>query len=174
MYTENLVRLPTFFNCLQKSEMRHIAPGGAPPIIRKGFCTFGSFNALRKHSKRTKRTWGRVLMAVPSAQLLLKDRAFKHPPERQRWTAGFMQCALDIPGLSFKTGAKLKQRLRLEPGTPSQDQHWRLYDEMDVMLDSWPYCGTITSAECLMMGVPIVVCASMEFVPMCVCARACV
>jgi hypothetical protein len=34
--------------------------------------------------------------------------------------------------------------------------HWGLYNEMDIMLDSWPYCGTITSVECLMMGVPIV------------------
>jgi hypothetical protein len=31
-----------------------------------------------------------------------------------------------------------------------------MYNDMDVMLDSWPYCGTITSVECLMMGVPIV------------------
>ena len=31
----------------------------------RGYCTFGSFNQLRKHSKRTKRTWGRVLMAMP-------------------------------------------------------------------------------------------------------------
>lgn len=31
-----------------------------------------------------------------------------------------------------------------------------MYNDMDIMLDSWPYCGTITSVECLMMGVPIV------------------
>jgi predicted O-linked N-acetylglucosamine transferase (SPINDLY family) len=158
VYSEKLVRLPTFFNCLQKSEMLDVSPGQAPPMAAKGFCTFGSFNSLRKHSKRTKRTWGRVMMAVPNAQLMIKDRAFKHPPERERWTAGFLQCALDksIPGVSFKTGPNLKKRLRLEPGTPSHEHHWRLYDEMDIMLDSWPYCGTVTSAECLMMGVPIV------------------
>jgi predicted O-linked N-acetylglucosamine transferase (SPINDLY family) len=41
-----------------------------------------------------------------------------------------------------------------------------MYNNMDIMLDSWPYCGTITSVECLMMGVPIVtlqVFSSFEF-----------
>jgi predicted O-linked N-acetylglucosamine transferase (SPINDLY family) len=41
---------------------------------------------------------------------------------------------------------------------PQSDAHWNMYNEMDVMLDSWPYCGTVTSAECLMMGVCVCVC----------------
>eukprot|EP00802_Teleaulax_amphioxeia_P007341 Tamp_07347.p1 GENE.Tamp_07347~~Tamp_07347.p1 ORF type:complete len:650 (+),score=103.81 Tamp_07347:73-1950(+) len=157
-YSEKLVRLPTFFNCLQKTEMIHVAPNEAPPMIAREYCTFGSFNSLRKHSKRTKRTWGRILMGLPEAQLMLKDKAFMHPQETERWTKAFLQCACDpsIPGVNFKTGPKLKKRLRLVPGTPTKEDHWGLYNEMDIMLDSWPYCGTITSVECLMMGVPIV------------------
>ena len=33
-YSEKLVRLPTFFNCLQKTEMKKVAPGEAPPMVR--------------------------------------------------------------------------------------------------------------------------------------------
>ena len=166
-----------------------------------------------------------------------------HPEETERWTNAFLQCACDpsIPGVNFKTGPKLKKRLRLIPGLPknevskcsrrvhvqcsrrarvqahsdgvralrstrrprllnrsiaprcarnkrasrsaareseslstvsvymtcARDQdHWGMYNNMDIMLDSWPYCGTITSVECLMMGVPIVtlqVFSSFEF-----------
>jgi len=158
IFSERLVRLPTFFNCIQRPKMLSVTPRDVPPMLAKGFCTFGSFNALRKHSKRTKRTWGRLMMAMPDAQLMLKERAFKHQEERDRWTAGFLECALDksIPGVNFKTGPKLKKRLRLEPATAAFEDHARLYDEMDIMLDSWPYCGTMTAADSLMMGVPVV------------------
>ena len=43
-----------------------------------------------------------------------------HPEETERWTNAFLQCACDpsIPGVNFKTGPKLKKRLRLIPGLP--------------------------------------------------------
>lgn len=159
MYSEQLVRLPTFFNCLQRPRMLNVTPRETPPMLAKGFCTFGSFNSLRKHSKKTKRTWVRLMMAMPEAQLMLKERAFMHEAERERWIAGFLQCIMDksIPGVSFKTGPKIRKRLRLEPAMPAFEDHARLYDEMDIMLDSWPYCGTMTAADSLMMGVPVVV-----------------
>jgi hypothetical protein len=47
-------------------------------------------------------------------------------------------------------------RLAVDLTCACDQDHWSMYNDMDVMLDSWPYCGTITSVECLMMGVPIV------------------
>jgi len=54
---------------------------------------------------------------------MLKDKAFMHPQETERWTKAFLQCACDpsIPGVNFKTGPKLKKRLRLVPGTPTKE-----------------------------------------------------
>ena len=37
-YSEKLVRLPTFFKCLQKSEMLHVTPSEAPPMVRNLMC----------------------------------------------------------------------------------------------------------------------------------------
>ena len=38
VYSEKLVRLPTFFNCLQKNEMLHVTPSEAPPMVRNIVC----------------------------------------------------------------------------------------------------------------------------------------
>ena len=51
---------------------------------------------------------------------------------------------------------ELRKRLRLESATPSIHAHCKLYDEMDIMLDSWPFSGHITTVEALMMGVPVI------------------
>jgi len=52
-YSEKLVRLPTFFNCLQKSEMLHVTPSQAPPMVRNLMCnTRDTQIVTAKHMQR--------------------------------------------------------------------------------------------------------------------------
>jgi protein O-GlcNAc transferase len=37
-----------------------------------------------------------------------------------------------------------------------------MYNNMDIMLDSWPYGGTITTTEALLMGVPLITMAGIK------------
>jgi len=67
----------------------------------------------------------------------------------------------DVQGVSFKKVAKLRQQLKLLPTTPfgtsdGYEKHVLMYNEMDIMLDSFPYNGTITTTEAILMGVPMI------------------
>jgi predicted O-linked N-acetylglucosamine transferase (SPINDLY family) len=165
IYSEKLVRLPTFFHSLSKQDILEIPVGPAPPICAKGHITFGSFNNLQKHSEKCRACWGKVLLALPTSQLLLKARVFASELDKKRWEDRFIELALQGTP-NFKKAAKLRKQLIMVPTTPMSAQHpskndgyrqhINMYNDMDVMLDSWPYAGTTTTAEAILMGVPVV------------------
>lgn len=164
MYSEQLVRLPTYFICPRPYATRESDNGildieiKPPPILNNGYITFGSFNNMMKHSAQQMRSWGKVLLAIPNSRLLVRDKAFFWQDEKDRWLKRFIEHAVDqnAPGYNFKTIPKLKQRILLRAGVPDYMGACEMYNEMDVMLDSWPYNGTITSTEAVLMGVPLV------------------
>ena len=41
-------------------------------------------------------------------------------------------------------------------------EHVNMYNDMDIMLDSWPYGGTATTTEALLMGVPLITMAGIN------------
>ena len=164
IYSEKLVRLPTYFICARPWSTSEHGNGildlqiKSPPILENGYITFGSFNNMMKHSPRQMRTWGKVLLAIPNSRLLVRDKSFFWPFEADRWLQRFLKYAVDpnAAGFNFKTISKLKQRILLRPSVPDHIASIEMYNEMDVMLDSWPYNGTITSTEAILMGVPLI------------------
>ena len=155
-FTEELVRLPTFFNCLARSLASTVPIEPEPPLLKKGHVMFGSFNNLLKHSSSAKRAWARVLLQVENCNMMIKAPIFGHQSQVAEWETSFVDNATGVPGFNFKSSAKLKKKMIYKASTPSMAQHLALYNEMDIMLDSWPYSGTITTTEALLMGVPVI------------------
>jgi len=137
-FSERVVRLPSFYV--------HAPLGGpevgALPLSGHGHVTFGSFNNPAKVNEEVLRVWGEVLRAVPGSRLKLKFKNwFGNAGLRDRVLAG-----LGVEG----------SRVEFVAGEASREEHLRLYNEVDVALDPFPFTGSTTTFEALWMGVPVV------------------
>lgn len=106
--------------------------------------TFGSFNALGKHSPETLALWAEILRQVPTAKLLMKGLELRDPWVKSRFQALFAALGIET------------KRLTLLGVAATTTQHLAKYGEVDVALDPFPYNGTTTTCEALWMGVPVV------------------
>ena len=142
LHTERLWRLPAGFLVYRpRPEAPPVAP---PPCLRNGFVTFGSFNNFAKVSPTALRLWARLLSEVPDARLLIKAKGLSEIAFAEFVRTGFAAAGGDV------------SRLRLEDQVPQFESHLAHYAEIDIALDSTPYCGTTTTCEALWMGVPVV------------------
>ena len=114
-----------------------------PPVLSRGFPTFGSFNQSRKITKQTAEHWMTVLRAFPDSQLLLKSKNLGEPEERQRVQELFANLGL------------APERLHLRGHSLHLADHMAGYHELDIALDTYPYTGCTTTADALWMGVPV-------------------
>jgi protein O-GlcNAc transferase len=124
----------------------YAAPSYAPlPVARShaGAAVFGSFARLAKVCPTTMEAWCAVLRAVPGSRLVLKNDSLGDPPLRDEVLASFEARGID--------GARIEMR-------PLSGHQAMLaqYADVDVVLDSLPYNGGITTLEALWMGRPVV------------------
>lgn len=105
--------------------------------------TFGSFNTYQKISATCLDHWCAVLQAVPLSRLLLKNSHLEHAQCRERLLQAFARRGID------------PARIELRPETADKSQHLATYNHVDIALDAFPYHGTTTTIEALLMGVPV-------------------
>jgi protein O-GlcNAc transferase len=140
-HTEQLVPLASGFICYRPP---HFAPEVGPlPALDKGCVTFGSFNHSGKINPGLLDLWAEVLRALPGSRLLLKFEGGDDGPIRQRYLDQF-------------EGRKVKAERITILGRRGVLEHWELYHQVDIGLDTFPYHGTTTTCEALWMGVPSV------------------
>jgi len=89
------------------------------------------------------RHWAEILSRVPNSKLLLKARPLRSESTQERIRRIFVQAGV---------GA---DRLDLRSWVAAAD-HLSLYNQIDIGLDAFPYNGTTTTCEALIMGVPVV------------------
>jgi protein O-GlcNAc transferase len=140
--TEKLVRLPGCFLCYRPPEST--PPASPGPNSHGRPITFGSFNSLAKLSEPTVALWSRLLNAIPGSRLVLKGKALAEPPTADRFRARF--AANQVP----------PERLDLLSHIDGTAHHLAAYSRIDIALDPFPYNGTTTTCEAILMGVPVV------------------
>jgi predicted O-linked N-acetylglucosamine transferase (SPINDLY family) len=104
-----------------------------PPIrtrTPKRPITFGTHNKPAKISKSTAELWDKLLDRLPEAILLIKG-----------------------PDTSLFRNS---DRVKVTEFAPTRKLHLARYNEIDVALDTFPYSGTTTTCEALLMGVPVI------------------
>ncbi|MGE3271978.1 MAG: hypothetical protein AB7P40_24705, partial [Chloroflexota bacterium] len=113
------------------------------PALTNGHITFGAFNRLPKISAETVATWSRVMASVPTAHLLIKCGGADISPERERLLERLAAHGIE------------PERITLLGSTPHPD-HLAAHERIDIMLDTFPQSGGITTLDALVMGVPVV------------------
>jgi len=138
-YTETIVRMSSL---LTFDPMLELPLPGPPPVLKNGYVTFGSYNRVEKISDPILGLWCEVMKRLPDSRIVLKFGGLEGE------TAERLRAKFAAHGIS-------PDRVETRGHTP-RDEHIRQYSEIDIMLDSWPHVGGITTLEAAMMGVPCV------------------
>lgn len=135
-FTEQLVQLPLLVPFQPAPDSPDLVP---LPALTNGHLTFGSFNRLSKFSRAVIATWGRLLRALPDAQLVVAGMP-EHGGHEQimAWLA-----EEGVDPARVRTHGRVGMRTYLA-----------LHNEVDLCLDTFPYSGGTTSLHALWMGVP--------------------
>jgi predicted O-linked N-acetylglucosamine transferase (SPINDLY family) len=135
-HTEKLVRLPRVFGCYQRPlESIEVGP---PPFERNGYITFGCLNNPAKVTKPALELWSQILAAAPGSRMILLGQG----------GSGEVEEIFERHGID-------SQRIR-QTGKLNRVDYLRMYDQIDIALDCFPYNGQTTSCDSFWMGVPIV------------------
>jgi predicted O-linked N-acetylglucosamine transferase (SPINDLY family) len=140
--SETLLRLSGGFLCYGGPKDAPVP--SAPPCLKAGAVTFGSFNNPAKLSASTVDVWAQLLTRLPDARLLLKGKPFADEATSANFLARMIERGI------------APERVQLVAWLPSGTAHLALYEQIDIALDPFPYNGTTTTCEALWMGVPVV------------------
>lgn len=142
-YSEKLIWMDRSFLCYTPSkEVIGIPKLKEQPIIKNGYITFGTFNRYNKMNSGVLKVWSDILNRIPTSRLVVKTKEFLTDKLRSQFIESFDE--------------NVRDRLVILGYSDLYEQHLEDYQKIDISLDTFPYSGTTTSCESLMMGVPVV------------------
>ena len=122
--------------------MREIkSVGHNAPAMERGYVTFGSFNSFAKVTDEMLVQWRNILQAVPNSKLVIKCKICSVPSGQE------------IVRQRFKRLGGNPDVLELRPFSPD---YLTQYGDIDIVLDTAPYNGGLTTCDALYMGVPVI------------------
>jgi len=149
-FSERLIHLPTFYLHDPIDDAPEIT---ALPAHVGGNITFGSCNNPAKLNLSVFLLWARVLAAVPGSRLVLKyfDR-FNDPDVREYCLEAFRDNGIESTRIEFLDDLN------------DRASHLKVYQQIDIALDPFPFTGSTTTFEALWMGVPVITMAGATMV----------
>jgi predicted O-linked N-acetylglucosamine transferase (SPINDLY family) len=90
------------------------------------------------------RAWAEILRSVKNSRILLKNIALGYAVPCQEVLAAFAELGIDA------------RRVELVGVVADKQSHLNTYARVDISLDTFPYNGTTTTCESLIMGVPVI------------------
>jgi predicted O-linked N-acetylglucosamine transferase (SPINDLY family) len=112
------------------------------PATKNGYLTIGSFNRYNKINDTVIEVWEEILEKCPNVRFVIKTKEFLTPTLKEQF-------------LKTWKNPDLLKRIQILDYSDLYTGHLVDYNLMDIALDTFPYSGTTTSCEALMMGVPI-------------------
>lgn len=139
-FTERLWRLPCGF---LYQPLDPLPPAAAPPVLRNGFITFGSFNRFAKVGPEAVAMWAAVLNRLPTSRLIVRSSVAASGETASSYAELFAAHGVAQERLDF--GAM-----------PSGSGVLQEFNQIDIALDTLPFGGVLTTCAALAMGVPVV------------------
>jgi predicted O-linked N-acetylglucosamine transferase (SPINDLY family) len=139
VHSERILRLKGCYWCYTISP--EAPPVNPLPMATRGYPTFGSMNSFTKLNTGVIDVWCRIMREIPNSRMVMVC-----PGGRKRQ---------EEVGQIFAKQGIAPNRLSMSDITPFAI-YFRLYLEIDVALDPWPYNGGTTTMDSLLMGVPVV------------------
>jgi len=115
---------------------------GPLPAKKKGYVTFGSFNNSVKIDPYVIELWARILKANDNSRFLLKFHGGSDKGMQNFYLGEFERLGIG------------RNRIDIFEIFRSHFEYMKLYNQVDLILDTYPYNGCITTIEGLWMGVP--------------------
>lgn len=137
-YHERAMRLPSFMGYEPAPPWPEPAP---PPKGSLGYTTYGYLGRVVKISPQTLAVWAEILMRDPASKMILKGGEYKDPSMVEQIAGALGALGVDRGRLDFRLGS-------------SRPDHLAAYNDVDVMLDTFPHGAGVTLVESVLMGVP--------------------
>ena len=113
------------------------------PALKNKFVTFGCFNNAAKVGHDIIKVWAEILNRKKQSKIVLGGGGYSD------------KVAVDIKA-EFSTFGIEPSRIIFSQWVELREERLKLYNEIDVALDTFPYNGVTTTCEALWMGVPVV------------------
>jgi predicted O-linked N-acetylglucosamine transferase (SPINDLY family) len=140
-YCETIVRVPGSY--LTFDVAYPVPPVVDPPCLGNRVVTFGCLAPQHKINNAVIQAWCGILREVPDSRLVLRNGVLSSPGNC-RYVHGLFEKYKIAP-----------ERILLR-GRTEHYQFLRTYEEIDIVLDTFPYNGGTTTTEAIWQGVPVV------------------
>jgi len=149
-YLERVLYMPNLWCVGSKTE--NLPPVNNLPFKSNSFITFGSFNNFQKISDDTIRIWSKILNNSNS-KLILKSSIVA--ADAKELNENLMQ-------KFYKYGLN-ENKISILNRSENFEDHLKLYNKIDIALDTFPYPGVTTTFESILMGVPVLTMKGFNF-----------
>ena len=136
-FSEKAIILPDTFQCIYLNDKVKIKPKKQTSVV------FGNFSKLSKINDNVIVTWAQILKKIKNSKIFLKNKQFESNEVRKEFILKFKKLGIGI------------NRIILEGRSKTRLKMLERYNEIDIILDTFPYPGITTSLESIFMGVPL-------------------
>lgn len=139
-FAEKLIRLDGPWVCYTPPTIDHDVV--VPPCSKGEPFTFGAFCHTAKVNRSTIDSWAKIMVAVPGSRILLKSRSLVSASLRDQLLKWFRNSGISSEQVIFRQST-------------SWALHFASFDQVDLMLDTYPFNSATTTLESIWMGVPV-------------------
>lgn len=142
-YAEKPLVLPSSFWCFDPMGGDEGVAVGSLPADLNGYVTFACVGNISKITENVMDLWVRIMDKVPSSRLLIRSVSFEDRLSQEAMERRMREAGLDMARVDFKAAV-------------GGAAFFESYNEIDVILDTFPFNGGTTTCFATYMGVPVI------------------